>query len=258
MDKRMSGALRGAPALGFFASKTTATYTDMDLPAHYEAMRAIAQRQLVQGQADLDRLLDSPLDDRRGITLLTRPPAAITDVIARIIADFQIDEPAQYYYPTSDIHLTILSIISCYRGFTLDLISPQAYREGVGAILQRTRPFAIRFAGFTASPGGIMVQGFPEDDGLQTLRDELRQFFQGTGLQQSIDQRYRIQTAHSTVIRFRSPLRDPGAALAKLARYQHYAIGTFMVDSLELVYNDWYQRMENTTLLERYSLRPTP
>lgn len=230
----------------------------MDLQAHYDAMRATAQRQLAQGQADLDRLLDSPLDDRRGITLLTRPPAAITDDIASIIADFQRTEPAQYYYPTPDIHLTILSIISCYRGFTLDLIDPLAYREGVGAILRRTRPFTIRFAGLTASPGGIMVQGFPEGDGLQNLRDELRRFFQASGLPQSIDQRYSIQTAHSTVIRFRSPLLHAPAVLDKLARYQHHVLGTFTVDSLELVANDWYQRMENTLLLEQYFLRPTP
>lgn len=230
----------------------------MDLQAHYDAMRATAQRQLAQGQADLDLLLDSPLDDRRGLTLLTRPPAAITANIANIIADFQRAEPAQYYYPTPDIHLTILSIISCYRGFTLALIDPQAYREGVGAILSRTRPFTIRFAGFTASAGGIMVQGFPEGDGLQKLRDELRQFFQASGLQQSIDQRYSIQTAHSTVIRFRSPLLNPGAVLAKLARYQHRALGTCTVDALELVYNDWYQRTENTVLLAKYRLAPTP
>lgn len=230
----------------------------MDLQAHYDAMRATALHQLAQGKTDLDLLLDSPLDDRRGITLLTRPPAAITDDIADVIADFQRTEPAQYYYPTPDIHLTILSIISCFRGFTLDLIDPQTYREGVGAILNRTRPFTIRFAGFTASPGGIMVQGFPEGDGLQKLRDELRRFFQTSGLQQSIDQRYSIQTAHSTVIRFRSPLLNSPAVREKLARYQHHAIGTFTVDTLELVYNDWYQRMENTVLLEKYCLAPTP
>jgi len=230
----------------------------MNLPAHYDAMRATALRQLAQGQAELDPLLDSPLDDRRGITLLARPPAAITAAITAVMADFHTDDPAQYYYPTPDIHLTILSIISCYRRFTLGLVDPQAYREGVCAILRRTRPFAIRFAGFTASAGGIMVQGFPEDDGLQRLRNELRRFFQASGLPQSIDQRYSIQTAHSTVIRFRHPLRDPGAVLAKLARYQHHALGTCTVETLELVYNDWYQRAANTILLEKYALAPTP
>ena len=221
-------------------------------------MRETAFRKLGQGEAELDALLDAAQDDRRGITLLARPPGHITKNIEAILADFQLLEPGQYYYPPTDIHLTILSIISCYSGFTLDVIDPQAYCNAVGTIVQRTRSFPIKFAGLTASPGGIMVQGFPQGNGLQTLRNELRKFFQASGLPQSIDQRYSIQTAHSTVIRFREPLRDAAILLETLAKYQHYFIGTFTVDTLELVYNDWYQRQATTQLLARYSLRPTP
>jgi hypothetical protein len=63
----------------------------------------------------------------------------------------------------------------------------------------------------------MMVQGFPADEGLQVLRDRLRAAFRQSSLQQSIDQRYSIQTAHSTIIRFRHPLRDAPRLLRKLA-----------------------------------------
>jgi 2'-5' RNA ligase len=226
----------------------------MNLQAHYDAMRENAFRKLAHGEAELDALLDSEHDDRRGLTLLARPPARITAIIEALLAAFQELEPHQYYYPASDIHLTILSIISCYRGFTLDVIDPESYQQAVSTILQHIPPFRIRFAGLTASPGGIIVQGFPEDAGLQHLRNQIRRYFQTSGLQQSIDQRYSIQTAHSTVIRFREKLVNPARLLKAIEQYAQYFIGTFEVNTLELVYNDWYQRQENTILLEAYPL----
>lgn len=196
----------------------------MNLAAHYDAMRTAALSQLAHGEAELDPLIDSPLDTRRGLTLLTRPPAAITTAIAEVLAEFQAVDPAQYYYPATDIHLTILSIISCYSGFTLAAVDP----------------------------GRIMVQGFPQDAGLQNLRDATRKFFRNTDLTHSIDQRYVLQTAHSTVIRFRQPLASPAQLLATLRQYQHF-FGSFEVNTAELVFNDWYQRAANTRLLQRYS-----
>jgi 2'-5' RNA ligase len=226
----------------------------MDLQAHYDTMRQTAFGKLAHGEADLDTLLDSEHDTRRGITLLARPPACITSVIEALLADFQQLEPDQYYYPTSDIHLTILSIISCYQGFTLNAINPEDYRQAISTILQHIPPFRIRFTGLTASPGGIIVQGFPEDAGLQHLREQIRRYFQASNLQQSIDQRYSIQTAHSTVIRFRKKLVDPARLLKTIERYERFTIGSFEVNTLELVYNDWYQRQKNTLLLEAYPL----
>jgi 2'-5' RNA ligase len=226
----------------------------MTLAAHYDAMRTAAMRQLADGAPDLDPLIDSPLDTQRGLTLLARPPAAITAIVEAILADFRRIEPAQYYYPASDIHLTVLSIISCHQGFTLAAIDPDAYRAAAEALTQASQPFTISYAGLTASAGGIMVQGFPQDEGLQQLRDATRTYFQASGLQQSIDQRYQLHTAHSTVIRFRKPLADPARLLALLRHYEQYAIGTFEVASVELVYNDWYQRAAHTTLLGHYSL----
>ncbi|GAA4051152.1 hypothetical protein GCM10022409_42400 [Hymenobacter glaciei] len=225
-----------------------------NLQAHYNAMREAAIQRLAQGDAELDPLIDYEANLRMGITLLTRPAASITAAIEAMLADFRLTEPEQYYYPASDIHLTILSIISCYSGFKLTDISSVEYVEALRNILHNVRPFTITFTGLTASPGGIMVQGFAADNALNGLRDELRLFFRASGFQQSIDQRYSIQTAHTTVLRFRSKLRNGPALLKKLEQYQYHPFGSFEVNVLELVYNDWYQRAANTVLLERYAL----
>ena len=226
----------------------------MNLQAHYDAMRAAAIHRLAQGQAELDPLIDSPDDDRRGITLLARPPARITAAIETIMTDFRRAEPQQYYYPASDVHLTVLSIISCYRGFALPMIDAAAYQAAVREIVGPVRPFGVTFSGLTASPGGIIVQGTPIGPGITELRDRTRAYFQHSALQQSIDQRYSIQTAHSTIIRFRANILHTKTLLAKIEKYQHHFIGTFEVNEIELVFNDWYQRAASTVLLEKYSL----
>ncbi|SNR32119.1 2'-5' RNA ligase family protein [Hymenobacter mucosus] len=228
----------------------------MSLQDHYDAMRTTAFSHFIQGKAELDPLLTSGEDTRRGITLLARPPGHILATIERVLADFQKLDPTQYYYPASDIHLTILSIISCHSGFTLSQADPTAYQDLVRTVLRKARPFTVRYTGLTASPGGIIVQGFLEDDSLEKLRSKIRMAFLSSGLQQSIDQRYTIQTAHSTVVRFIAPLPQPEGLVTALQNYRSVPIGLFEVDALELVYNDWYQRAANTVLLEHYSLTP--
>ncbi|RPD48591.1 hypothetical protein DNI29_08225 [Hymenobacter sediminis] len=99
----------------------------MNLAEHYDAMREAAVSQLLTTGAEPDPLLFSGQDARRGITLLARPPAPVTAAIGRVLADFQLIAPEHYYYPAADIHLTILSIISCYPGFQLTNIDSAAY-----------------------------------------------------------------------------------------------------------------------------------
>jgi 2'-5' RNA ligase len=226
----------------------------MNLEEHYAKMRNAALQQWLQGKAEPDYLLESPDDTRRGISLIIRPPAFITDRIKAIQENFHRIEPHQYYYPASELHITVLSIISCYSGFRLENITTDDYRQAMRMLVEQVRPFSLTFAGLTASAGGIMVQGFPHGRGLEELRYKMRQHFQQSGLQQSIDQRYSIQTAHSTIIRFKTNIHDPKALVKTVKRYQHQLIGTFEVNVLELVYNDWYHRTSNSRLLEQYLL----
>lgn len=231
----------------------------MDLPAHYDKMWATAQDALRCGEAEQDPLIFADQDNRRGLTLLTRPPASVLAMIDHLAADLRRLEPDQYVYPAGDIHVTILSIISCYEGFTLDLIDATAYTDAVNAVLRSTGtgPFGLHFSGVGASPGSVVVQGFPLDDGLEALRRATRSHFQHSGLPQSIDLRYRLQTAHSTVMRFATRPANPNRLLEYLKEHRDDFIGAFEVNTVELVYNDWYQRAANTVSLGQWAL-PLP
>jgi 2'-5' RNA ligase len=212
---------------------------------------------LLEGQVQTDSLLDEPGDDRYGITLLLRPDSATTLHVNRFLEDIAAIEPHQYYYPLSDQHMTILSIISCYSGFQLDNINVSAYVKCIEEALDDIPPIKIHFKGITASPSTVLIQGFPEDDALERLRDQLREVFKSTDLHHSIDSRYKLTTAHSTVIRFREPLLHRKKFIDTLEKYRETDFGLVTANQLELVGNDWYQREAKVSLLKTFQLSST-
>ena len=97
-------------------------------------------------------------------------------------------------------------------------------------------------------------EGF-DDDALNDLRNELRRHLSACGLGAGLDQRYRLQTAHMTVARFREPLRDSRRFAVALEKARRQRFGTATIGSLSLVENDWYMSQSVTETLKRYRLR---
>ena len=123
------------------------------------------------------------------------------------------------------------------------------YVEIIEKSLVDVNEIEIDFRGITLSPSAIMLQGFPTDNSLNILRDKLRDNFKNSSLNQSIDSRYSITTAHSTVMRFQKKL------IEIIEKYRNHNFGQFTVDKIELVFNDWYQREKNTVKLCDFYLR---
>lgn len=213
----------------------------MNLAAHYNKLYTDAITKIALGQYEIDPSIDDETDNRFGITLVIRPDLATNTRIQQLLAEVKSIEPDQYFYQNSDIHITLMSIISCYNGFDLKNIHVQDYVNLVQEVLTRHKAFKIQFKGLTASPSCILVQGFLTET-LNRIRDDLRVSFKKSDLQQSIDKRYAIQTAHATIVRFRKPLQNPVALINLLEKNRDFDFGTFEVKQVELVYNDWYQR----------------
>lgn len=226
----------------------------MNLTTHYEQLWQKSLSRFAQGAYEQDALIDDNTDKRYGITLLARPDKKVKDSIRDFLSLLKEIEPDQYYYPASDIHITIMSIISCHEGFYLDMIRTEDYENIIQKSIRNCRKFKIAFKGITASPSCIMLQGFPEDETLNDIRSGLRAHFRKSNLQQSIDKRYTIQTAHSTVMRFRKSLNNIDALISVLKEHRNHDFGSFEVKSLELVYNDWYQREKFVKTLRTFSL----
>jgi 2'-5' RNA ligase len=216
----------------------------MDLKQHYTALYNESIEKIVTNTYQIDNQIDSLSDRRFGITLLIRPDSQTKKNIQNFLDELKQIDPEQYYYPSSDIHITVLSIISCYDGFDLETISIPDYIAIIEKSLVGIQNIVINFQGITASPSAIMLQGFTNSNSLDDLRNNLRTNFTNSGLEESIDKRYSINTAHSTVARFRKEISHTEKLIAVLEKYRNFDFGKFKVKKYHLVYNDWYQRKE--------------
>jgi 2'-5' RNA ligase len=226
----------------------------MNLQEHYNQLYKKSAAAILAGNYKIDHQINDTLDSRFGITLLIRPNETIKANIQLFLAELKAIEPEQYYYPNPDIHITVMSIISCYESFALDKINIVDYIEIIQKSLVDLGEIKIEFRGVTASPSAIMLQGFPMNDSLNDLRNKLRGNFKKSTLEQSIDSRYSISTAHSTVVRFQKKLQNPEKLMQVADKFRSYDFGTFRATNMELVYNDWYQQEEKTIHLSNFSL----
>lgn len=227
----------------------------MNLSEHYNELFKTSSELILSENYAIDTKINAGSDKRFGITLLIRPSEEINANIQAFLKELKKTEPSQYYYPNSDIHITVLSIISCHDGFTLDNFSISEYVEIIEKSLVDVNEIEIDFRGITLSPSAIMLQGFPTDNSLNILRDKLRGNFKNSSLNQSIDSRYSIKTAHSTVMRFQKKIETPKRLIEITEKFRNHNFGKFTVDKIEMVYNDWYQREKNTVKLCDFYLK---
>lgn len=232
-----------------------------ELQTHYDAMWARAFDAVAGGAIDIDPQLTKGPDPRRGLTVIARPGRLLAARFDHLLDTLVAAEPDQYRCAAPDMHVTMLSIVTVGDHTSHQLARLDDYRTAVDAALAGIGPFAIDFRGITLSRAAVLAQGFPRDAALATLRERLRDALRARGLDASLDGRYRLVTAHSTLLRFAAPLRDPARFAALLASLRDAPLGAMDVAEVELVINDWYmssgslRRVARQALIERVADR---
>lgn len=225
------------------------------LRERYDRMWSEALPLIRAGKAEVDPVLAAGLPDRRcGLTLMARPFWNVQRRVAAWLGELRELEPDQYYYVSSEFHVTVLSMFTGTVHAEPFLARTGEYASAVEAAVGRAAPIGIEFRGVTASPGAVMIQGFLEDGALSDLRDGLRQELRARGLGDGLDARYRLVTAHMTVARFRAPLRHPERFASMLEQARGWPFGPTRVRNVNLVKNDWYMSRHSFELVRRYHL----
>jgi 2'-5' RNA ligase len=204
---------------------------------------------------ETDPLIHDATDMRRGITVLSYFDNLVGVKISNFLQELKLIEPEQYYYPNNELHLTILSIISCVNGFKLSDIDVDAYVSIFKETIQDSGGFNVKYKGITVSPSCILIQGFCDNKQLSHLRNSLRVNFKKANLVSTIDSRYEIATAHTTAVRCVARFRNSNNLMKLLSKYKDYDFGTLEVNSLELVFNNWYQNLSITKNLSSLKLK---
>lgn len=226
-----------------------------ELRARYDSLWANALSHFARAGVEVDpHLLQPEQDGRRGLTLLARPAEAVSARISNFLGQLTPVLPGQYLYPRASLHMTVLSLFTATEAFAAYYEQLPAYQRAVEQVVRQVTPFTISFRGITASPGSIMLQGFPHGAVLNQTRDALRAALTAEGLTRGLDTRYRLTTAHVTVLRFERQPVDMAALQTALTQYRDYDFGEMRVERLELVKNDWYMSPDKVSLVAAYRL----
>lgn len=200
------------------------------------------------------QLLNKTADVRRGLTLICRPSRTTRDAVMQFLQEARSIEPDQYYYRSTELHTTVMSILTCREDFERSKVDTASLVEVLKQAVDRISSYSIDYRGITASPDSVIVQGFPQDSTLQKLRQSVREHVKRANIPSTLDDRYRIHTAHMTCVRFREPLYRSAEFLRFLHHFRDVDYGTSKVTELEFVVNDWYMSDEHTEIVHRFPL----
>jgi 2'-5' RNA ligase len=221
----------------------------------YEKLWNDAVSAFARGEPKLDPHLPNKTNDaRRGVTLLFRPPADVREAIADFIGRLAKICPGQYLYQPQELHVTVLSIITMTDLWRQEMERFHRCRPIIIDALPALRAFGIKFCGVTASPDSVLIQGFPTDDGLETIRAELRNAFARSGFADMLDRRYKVTAAHITAMRFCRPGPEMERLLVFLKENRQTNFGECGIGKLELILGDWYASSDKIEIVEECRL----
>jgi 2'-5' RNA ligase len=221
----------------------------------YETLWNDAVSAFGRGEQQIDRhLSDRQNDSRRGVTIILRPSPAVLGRVKDFLDQLARAFPDQHFYRPEELHVTVLSIISGSESWRKEIRQLIPCRAIISEVLSRQRSFRINFRGVTASPGSVMIQGFPTGDGLERIRFELREAFARNGLGGLLDRRYEIRTAHMTAMRFSRPEADWQRLISWLKEDRDADFGETEVRRLQLIWGDWCASAGCVRTLQEYRL----
>jgi 2'-5' RNA ligase len=223
----------------------------------YDRLWAGATSYFRSGRVEIDPQLDDRASDPRlGLTVIGRPSPAVRERFISFLKLVKQVAPRQHFYRSDEFHLTVLSLFTATVDFEPHWARRAAYRAAVERALQAGQTFTVHYQGVTASRNAVMVQGFAQDRQLDELRARLRQALGEAGFGGGLDQRYAIETAHSTVLRFKAQPIDLPELMALLGDNRSTDFGATTFHELLLVKNDWYMSHDKVEVLASYSLAP--
>ncbi len=224
--------------------------------AIYEKLWQEAALAFDRSAVRLDAFLENrPADTRRGVTLVARPGAAVSASVENFLDEIAAVAPEQHFYQQSEFYMTVLSVIPGSESWRQSAQRLPGYLAALDEVLKSLPPFSVAFRGVTATPDAVMIQGFPEGDNtLAQLRDDLRAALAGRGLGENLDRRYKIATAHLTVVRFSTPMKDWRPLKSLLAANRDRDFGTACFRALQLIEGDWYASANTVRTLREYPL----
>jgi len=161
--------------------------------------------------------LASPGADRRcGVNLICRPPEHVLDYVYELQEYLREAEPAQYYYPPADLHLTLFEICHSRTPEDAEALALRL-RAHINELVAGAQPVKVCAAALAFDQRGCALSFTPTGAGLQRFRQAMAERLVGRGMIAA--PRYEAASAHVTLMRYIKTLRsEPQAWALRLLR----------------------------------------
>ncbi len=197
----------------------------------------------------IDKFLnDLNIDKRMGLSIILQPGIELKSKVDSLVENIYEIEPKQYYYPFSDLHITVLDLIARSESNHFNDMKLSNYVSITKKALTNEPSITVNFTGIVSSKEAVLLKGYDNGEIIQ-LRKTLRLHFEEEGV--NLRERYKSITAHMTFCRFASPLNDSKQFAQLLYDLKEFQLGTFVFENVDIVIHDWYNRKEKTQLVKR-------
>ncbi len=231
------------------------TVYDATIQANYDEMWRRAMQAFQRGELQIDaQLLDIEHDRRLGLGCIIRPRLAALPAVPALLDELACLAPDQHCYRLEELHISVLTPIPSFVGFDLRAVPLEDYLEIFRTAAAAHPPFALTFAGVTASPSAIMLQGYFPPDTLASLRATLMAALEDARLAVGMDRRYPLRGAHMTLLRFSRPPSNLGLLRQCLVELRETPFGSSRVTEIRLVTADWYMSHKKVRTVARFPL----
>ena len=205
-----------------------------------------------KGDINTDNFLLSKSEDkRRGISLII--PVPFNKVIYSSFIDaFRNTESDQYYYPLSDLHITIFTFISARDTYINNPKLENEFIKITETALSNVNQLLISFSGITISKEAGFINGY-DNNALILIRDCIRTEMNKKGL--NIDERYKSETAHVTFMRFKNEISNIDNFYNIIIKKKNEIIEEINLKRIELVEHDWYNTESNKRIISTFNIK---
>lgn len=159
--------------------------------------------------------------------------------------------PNHFVYGPQSLHITLQQFEPYRARVAVDDGRVRVYRDDLAAVAARRTSVRIRLRGLSASPAGVIVQGFPLTD-LQALRVDLYRQRVASGLPlrgPEADRATLRTTAHASLAVYGGRVEPPAELIAFIDERRETDFGEQVFERLDLV---GYHRTACTVALVPY------
>ena len=204
------------------------------------------------GNIETDYFLSSQSEDnRRGISLII--PIPFNSIkYSSLVNAFRDIESDQYYYPLSDLHITIFTFLSARDTYKNNKELEGEFIQITKTALDKLNKISVSFSGITFSKEAGFINGY-DNDALISIRNDIRKEMDKRGLK--IDERYKSETAHVTFMRFRNRISDINRFYNRIIENKDKKIEEINLRKIELVEHDWYNTEINKRVISTFNIK---